>query len=199
MPKKLFVATNNINKIKEISEILQSEKGFKIHSSSDYGICIDVNEDGNSLEENAYKKAVTNYTVLKMPVISDDTGLFVDALNGEPGIYSARYAGKDSSYNDNCVKLLSQMINIPSLKRTARFETVICLYIDEKEFYYFKGICNGIILNEIRGKNGFGYDPLFVPDGYDLTLAELTESEKNKISHRALALNKFREFSDSYF
>jgi XTP/dITP diphosphohydrolase len=196
---KIFIASNNKHKIKEISEILGSVTGLKVYSSDIFGISIDVNEDGYSLEENAYKKADTNYNVLKMPVISDDTGLFVDALNGEPGIYSARYAGKDSSYNDNCVKLLSQMIKIPSLKRTARFETVICLYISEKEFYYFKGICNGIILNKSRGKNGFGYDPLFVPDGFDLTLAELTESKKNEISHRALALNKFRDFSDSYF
>jgi len=197
---KLLIATNNKYKFKEISEILRPVPGIKLHSPYTFGISIDVIEDGTTLEENAYKKADKNYRVLNIPVLSDDTGLFVDALKGEPGVFSARYAGKNSSYTDNCRKLLSELNHITLLeKRTARFESVICLYINEKEFYFFKGICKGLILNELRGKNGFGYDPLFVPEGYDQTFAELSDTIKNKISHRALALKKFRDFSDSYF
>ncbi len=195
---KLFIASNNNHKINEIIEIIKPEEGVRIYSSGDFGICIDVKEDGITLEENAFKKALINYQVLNMPVISDDTGLFVDALNGEPGIFSARYAGIDSTYSENCKKLISEMNNIPEINRTARFECVICLLVNEKEYYFFNGICKGIILNEIRGKNGFGYDPLFVPDGYDQTFAELSNSVKNKISHRALALQKFKNFIDSY-
>ena len=197
---KLLIATNNKHKIKEISEILKPVPGLNLYSPDTFGISIDVIEDGATLEENAYKKADKNYVVLNMPVLSDDTGLFVDALNGEPGVYSARYAGKNSSYSDNCRKLLSELNHITLLEiRTARFESVICLYINEKEFYFFKGICKGLILNESRGKNGFGYDPLFVPEGYDQTFAELSDTIKNKISHRAIALKKFRDFSDSFF
>lgn len=197
---KLLIATNNKHKIKEISEILKPVPGLNLYSPDTFGISIDVIEDGATLEENAYKKADKNYGILNMPVLSDDTGLFVDALNGEPGVYSARYAGKNSSYSDNCRKLLSELNHITLLeKRTARFESVICLYINEKEFYFFKGICKGLILNESRGKNGFGYDPLFVPEGYDQTFAELSDTIKNKISHRAIALKKFRDFSDSFF
>ncbi len=197
---KLLIATNNKHKIKEISEILKPVPGIKLFSPDTFGISIEVIEDGATLEENAYKKADKNYGVLNMPVLSDDTGLFVDALKGEPGVYSARYAGKNSSYSDNCRKLLSELNHITLLeKRTARFESVICLYINEKEFYFFKGICKGIILNDSRGNNGFGYDPLFVPEEYDQTFAELSDTIKNKISHRAIALKKFRDFSDSYF
>ena len=197
---KLLIATNNKYKFKEISEILRPVPGIKLHSPYTFGISIDVIEDGTTLEENAYKKADKNYRVLNIPVLSDDTGLFVDALKGEPGVFSARYAGKNSSYTDNCRKLLSELNHITLLEiRTARFESVICLFINEKEFYFFKGICKGLILNELRGKNGFGYDPLFVPEGYDQTFAELSDTIKNKISHRALALKKFRDFSDSYF
>ena len=177
---------------------MNPDEEFRIYSSRDFGICIDVEENGITLEENAFKKALKNYQVLNMPVISDDTGLFVEAINGEPGVFSARYAGIDSTYSENCNKLLSVMNNIPESKRSAGFESVICLLINETEFYFFKGICKGLILNEIRGKNGFGYDPLFVPDGYDQTFAELSNSVKNKISHRALALQKFKNFIDSY-
>lgn len=196
---KILIASGNKHKFNEISEILKSVPEIKLYSPYTFGISIDVIEDGTTLKENAFIKADKNFGILNMPVLSDDTGLFVDALNGEPGVYSARYAGKNATYSDNCQKLLSELNHIPSLDRTARFESVICLYINKKEFYFFNGICKGLILNEIRGKNGFGYDPLFVPEGYEQTFAELTDTVKNKISHRAVALQKFRDFSESYF
>lgn len=196
---KLFIASNNKHKITEINEILKPAGGLMIYTSYKFGIRIDAEEDGNTLEENSFKKALKNYQVLNIPVISDDTGLYVDELNGEPGIFSARYAGIDSTYSENCSKLLSKMDTIPEFKRKAGFESVICLLVNEKEYYFFKGICKGFILTEIRGKNGFGYDPLFVPEGYDETFAELSNTVKNKISHRALALQKFKLFIDSYF
>lgn len=199
MTEKLFAASGNINKIKEISDILKQIPGLKLYTPFSFGISINVTENGTTLEQNAFQKAVMNYDVINIPVLSDDSGLFVDALNGDPGIYSARYAGINAAYSDNCKKLLYELRNTPLMERTARFESVICLYINEKEHYFFKGICNGIIINECRGENGFGYDPLFVPDGYELTFAELSDSIKNKISHRALALKKLREFNDSYF
>ncbi len=196
---KILIASGNKHKFKEISEILKPVPGIKLYSPFTFGISIDVIEDGTTLEENAFKKAEKNFGILNIPVVSDDTGLFVDALNGKPGVYSARYAGTNSTYSDNCRKLLSDLNQVPLMKRSARFESVICLYTNEKEFYFFKGICKGLILNEIRGKNGFGYDPLFVPEGYELTFAELSDTIKNKISHRAVALQKFRDFSDSFF
>lgn len=138
-------------------------------------------------------------SVLNISTIADDTGLFVEALNGEPGIYSARYAGENASYEDNCVKLLSDLKDVPENKRTAKFESVICFYVCEKEYYFFKGICKGKIIELGRGSNGFGYDPLFVPEDLTKTFAELSDEEKNKISHRARALQKFKTFSAAYF
>ena len=196
---KIIIATNNQHKTVEIRSILKENNKIKILSLKDFGIKADINEDGKTLEENALIKAAYVYKLLGIPALADDTGLFVDALNGEPGVYSARYAGEDATYEDNCKKLTSHLENIPEDKRTAEFVSVICLYINEKDHYFFKGTCKGKIINEGKGTNGFGYDPIFAPEDSEKTFAELNDSEKNKISHRALALKKFKTFSDSYF
>ncbi|MEO8209818.1 MAG: RdgB/HAM1 family non-canonical purine NTP pyrophosphatase [bacterium] len=196
---KILIASNNGHKISEIKSILKNNPFIELFSLKDFGVKVDVIEDGNTLEENALKKAKEINKVFNIPTLSDDTGLFVEALNGEPGVYSARYSGENASYQDNCDKLLSRLENIKIVKRTARFESVICYYLTENEYYFFKGICDGNIIKEERGKNGFGYDPLFIPEKSNKTFAELEDDEKNKISHRGRSLKKFKDFSDSYF
>lgn len=191
---KILVASNNSHKITEIIYALKDIPNVKILSLKDFGIKTEVLENGETLESNAFKKAKEIYDVLKIPALSDDTGLFADALNGEPGIYSARYAGDTASYYDNCIKLLSNLKNIPYENRNACFKTVMCFYLNNCKYHFFNGICKGKIANDFKGKNGFGYDPVFIPEGYKKSFAEMSEKEKNKISHRALALNSFREF-----
>lgn len=188
---KILLATANRNKILEINSILKDIPDLRILSIHDFGIKPLISEDKNTLDENSYKKALDIYNIFRIPAVSDDTGLFVDALNGEPGVHSARYAGKSASYSDNCNKLLLNLREIPPESRTARFETVICFYPDNK---LFRGICKGKIINEPRGKNGFGYDPIFIPEGYEKTFAELSDSEKNKISHRSKALQELKKY-----
>jgi XTP/dITP diphosphohydrolase len=195
--KKILVASNNKDKLSEIRKIFENED-LKILSLKDIGIEIEVIEDQETLEENALKKAREIFSVSKMQTISDDTGLFVKALNGEPGVYSSRYAGENVSYDDNCQKLIKNMEGIPETKREAYFKTVICFYIEKDKYYLFEGICNGKIINTKRGAEGFGYDPLFIPDGYKKTFAEMNEDEKNKISHRGRALERLRSFIKMY-
>lgn len=189
--RKIILASNNAHKLSELKNLLKEVRDLEVTGTGDFGIRIEVEEDGATLEENAFKKAKAVYDVLKIPTVSDDTGLFVDSLNGEPGVLAARYAGENAAYADNCKKLLFNLDNVPEEKRTARFESVICCYKNPDEVLYFKGICNGKILCSARGENGFGYDPLFVPDGSDKTFAEMTDMEKNKISHRAISMHKF--------
>ncbi len=191
---KIILASNNPHKITEINYALKDIPNVKIFSLKDFGIKAEVIENGETLEVNAFKKAKEIYDILKIPTLSDDTGLFADALDGEPGVYSARYAGDNASYYDNCIKLLSNLENIPHEKRTAGFKTVICFYLNKSKHYFFNGICKGIIANDFKGENGFGYDPVFIPEGYTKSFAEMSEEEKNNISHRALALNNFRDF-----
>lgn len=192
--KEILIASSNEHKINEIKEILRNENTIKIFSLKDFSICIETTEDGSTLEENAFKKAKAAFDVLRIPAISDDTGLFVAALNGEPGIYSARYAGENATYESNCRKLLYNMKNIREGKRNARFESVICLYSGKEIQHYFKGICEGTIVEKERGENGFGYDPLFLPEGFTKTFAEMNDKEKNSVSHRCRALQKLKEF-----
>lgn len=189
--KKIILATSNSNKISEIKSILKDVPDLRILSIQDFGVTPQISEDKNTLEENSFKKAVCIYNIFRIPAVSDDTGLFVDALNGEPGVHSARYAGVNASYSDNCRKLFQNLKNIPPENRSARFETVICFYPDNK---LFRGICEGRISNEPKGKNGFGYDPMFIPEGFEKTFAELSDSEKNNISHRSKALQEFRKY-----
>lgn len=186
---KILIATNNKHKVEEIKDILKSDK-FELFTLSDLNINIEVEEDKDTLEGNALKKAEEMFKAVKIPTIADDTGLFVDALNGGPGVFSSRYAGEDATYDDNCVKLLKNMKDITENNRNAYFKTTVCFYESENEYYYFEGVCTGRITTEKYGEKGFGYDPLFVPDGFDKTFAEMTELEKNTISHRARAFKK---------
>lgn len=190
---KILIATNNRHKVNEIREILGSGR-FDLVTLSDLNISAEVEEDKDTLEGNALKKAEEMYRIARVPAIADDTGLFVDVLGGEPGVYSSRYAGENATYDDNCVKLLSSMKEVPEGKRSAYFKTVVCFYESEGIYKFFEGICTGRIDTRKRGEKGFGYDPLFIPDGFDKTYAEMSEEEKNSISHRGKAFKKSGEF-----
>jgi XTP/dITP diphosphohydrolase len=186
---KLIFATNNANKVAEIKSALSA--GLEIITLHEAGINIDIPEPYNTLEENAREKARVISNLTKENCFSEDTGLEVTALNNEPGVRSARYAGDEADNKKNILLLLKNMKNI--VNRAAQFKTVICLLIDGKE-YFFTGICKGKIINEQRGEMGFGYDAVFIPDGDDKTFAEMTMDEKNKYSHRKKALLKLTDF-----
>lgn len=187
--KPLIFATNNANKVTEVKSILQGN--FKIISLAEAGIEIDIPEPFNNLEENASEKARVIYTVSGEDCFAEDTGLEVDALNGEPGVRSARYAGEEKSSANNIDKLLLNLKD--SKNRSAQFKTVICIIINGKR-NIFDGICKGIIIAERRGNSGFGYDPVFIPDGAKKTFAEMNLDEKNLFSHRKKAMNKLINF-----
>ena len=189
---KIFIASKNKGKIKEIKYCL-SEMDFEFFSLLDTPDIPDIAETGNTFEENAWLKAEQVYKLTGIPVIADDSGLEVDYLKGEPGIYSARYAGENATDDDNCNKLLSKLSDVAGENRKANFRCVI-IYYDGVNKHIFEGICNGHIITSKRGENGFGYDPLFIPDGYSLTFAELDAETKNKISHRGKALEKMKEY-----
>jgi XTP/dITP diphosphohydrolase len=190
---KILIATNNKHKVNEIKSILNGDK-FELFTLSDLNIDIEIEEDKDTLEGNALKKAEEIFKIVKIATIADDTGLFVDALDGEPGVFSSRYAGENATYDDNCLKLLKSMKDIQEGKRNAYFKTVVCFYESENKHYFFDGICKGTITTEKSGEKGFGYDPLFIPEGFDRTYAEMSEEEKNSISHRGKAFIKAREF-----
>lgn len=190
---KLLIASNNLHKIKEISEIL-APLNIEILSLKDFPEFPDVEETGTTLEQNARLKAKEIYEKFKIPTLADDTGLFVDALKGEPGVFSARYSGENATYASNCEKLLLNLKDIDGKDRTATFTSVLCLYINETEHYFFKGNVEGRIIKQPKGTNGFGYDPLFIPKGFAKTYAEMDDVKKNELSHRALALKKFKKF-----
>lgn len=190
---KLLIASNNLHKIKEISEILAPLK-IEILSLKDFPEFPDVDETGITLEENSLLKAKEIYEKFEISTLADDTGLFVDALNGEPGVYSARYSGENATYASNCEKLLLNLKDVDGKNRTATFTSVLCLYINETENYSFKGNVEGRIIKQAKGINGFGYDPLFIPKGFAKTYAEMDDEKKNELSHRALALKKFKKF-----
>lgn len=187
----IIAATGNKNKIREFKQILEPH-GFNILSLSEAGYeDIDVVEDGKSFVENSHKKAAKIMKVTAMPALADDSGLEVYALNGEPGIYSARYAGESCDDNANNMKLKKKLKDIGSLKREqrkARFCCALSLVFPNGEEISAEGYIEGCLLLEERGEGGFGYDPLFVPDGYEETFAEMQQEQKNKISHRAKAL-----------
>ncbi len=182
MNKKIIIASNNKGKIKEFSEIL-SPLGFEIIPQSEAVGDFEAEENGKTFEENAVIKAKAIFDIKGVPVIADDSGLCVDALDGRPGIYSARYANK----GEECEKLLSEMKGVPDDKRGAYFECAIA-FIDSNGVCNVSGKCFGTIAHEPKGTNGFGYDPVFMYEGR--TLAEMSSEEKNKISHRAKALEK---------
>ncbi|MGN0622292.1 MAG: XTP/dITP diphosphatase [Porcipelethomonas sp.] len=189
--KKIVLASNNKGKIREISEIL-SPLGFDVVSQRDAGADIDVPETGSTFEENAVIKARAVYEICRTAVIADDSGLTVDALNGAPGVYSHRFAGENATDDDRNAKLLSELDGVPDEKRGAAFVCALC-YIDENgEEHMFRGECRGKIGRELRGENGFGYDPLFMYG--ESSFAEIPAEEKNRISHRAEALKMLLGF-----
>jgi len=188
---KLYLATGNAGKIKEMKELL-ADLDVEIVTADAYDSVPEVIEDGDTLEENAIKKAreLADYTGLM--TVADDTGLLVDALSGKPGVYSARYAGKDATYEDNNRKLLQELKDVSLNERTAHFKTVAALVNPDGKVKTVEGICEGRIGNELKGEEGFGYDPLFIPEGYEETFAQLNPKIKNEISHRAKALKKLK-------
>lgn len=185
---EIVIASGNKDKISEIMKIFQ-DTGVKFKTLAEYPDCPEVIEDGNNLFENAFKKAkeISNYTGLA--AISDDTGLEVDALDGRPGVFSARYAGENASYADNVNKLLEELKGVEDKNRTARFRTV-SVYYKDGEYFDAEGTVEGKIINERRGNKGFGYDPVFFYEEKGRTFAEMNQGEKNKISHRGRAIKK---------
>ena len=186
---KIIAATKNKNKLREFGEIL---KGFEIISQEEAGVDIDVEETGTTFEENSYLKAKAIYDITGITTIADDSGLCVDALGGEPGVYSARYGGEGYDDKGRVQLLLKNMKDVPNEERTARFVCVITLVGDEGVLTA-RGECEGRIDYEPKGENGFGYDPVFYVDRFEKTLAEVTPEEKNSISHRGKALKIFAE------
>ena len=187
---KIILASNNKNKITELKQIL-SPLGYEVISQSEAGVNVEVEENGTTFEENSMIKAKAVYEISKMAVIADDSGLEVDYLDKAPGVYSHRYAGENASDKDRCKKILSELQGVPDEKRTARFVCVIS-YIDSSgNTSVLRGECEGHIGREMKGDNGFGYDPIFMIG--DRSFAEISSEEKNKISHRADALKKLTE------
>lgn len=189
MITKIIFASNNQNKVAEIRKVLQGL--FEVVSLKEGGIDIDIPEPYDTLEANASTKSATIFKLTGNNCFSEDTGLFADALNGAPGVKSARYAGEPSSNEANIQKLLINLQNAEN--RKAHFRTVISLILNGKE-YQFDGICEGSILNAKRGEQGFGYDAVFLPDGSNKSFGEMTMEEKGKFSHRKKAMGKLIEF-----
>ncbi len=189
---KLIFATNNNHKLHEINEIIPSS--ISILSLNDCNIIEDIPETGDTLNDNALQKARFIYSKTQTNCFADDTGLEIEALNMEPGVYSARYAGPERDSVKNMLKVLFSLQN--NNNRKAQFRTVIALIVDNNE-YLFEGIVKGEIAFEPKGFNGFGYDPIFIPYGYSKSFSELDSSIKNKISHRALAVKKLIDHLNS--
>lgn len=186
----LLFATANVDKLKQVQLLLDD---IKLKSPKDFNLeDIEVIEDGTTLKANAYKKAKTFYELTNVPTISDDTGLFVDALDNRPGVFSHRYAGDEASYKDNRVKLLSELEGINN--RDAYFKTLVCFIDKNGKDHYFEGILEGQITKEEFGDYEFGYDQIFLANGFNKTLGQMTNDQINKISHRSKAINKFVEY-----
>ena len=188
---KLIIATHNSDKEKELKSVLD-DFPVEVMSLDQFPEIGEIEETGSTLYENAKLKAVTVNKITNMPCLGDDTGLEVDALSGAPGVYSSRYAGENVSYKNNVTKLLRELRSTPSDKRTARFRTII-FYTDGDRELYTQGEIQGVITENPRGTNGFGYDPVFYIPEVKKTMAELTSAEKNKLSHRGQAMRKFRK------
>lgn len=188
----IIFATNNEHKIKEIQSLVGSD--FTIITLQEAGIDIDIPEPHETLQENAYEKAITIENITKQNCFSEDTGLEIEALNGEPGVKSARYAGGDRNFQANIDKVLEKLNG--STNRKAQFRTVICL-LWNKEVFYFEGICKGHIAENMQGAEGFGYDPIFIPEGASKSFAEMTMEEKNIFSHRQKAVTQLFTFLHS--
>lgn len=190
---KIVVASRNKKKVEELRRILEGPN-LTLLSINDFPELEEVVEDGETFEENALKKARYVCRKTGIPALADDSGLEVESLGGKPGVRSARYAGENATDEDNVRKLLEEMKEIPMENRKARFVCLIALVFPNGEERVFFGCVNGTIAKEPRGKFGFGYDPVFIPNGYERTFAEMTPEEKDKLSHRREALDKLKKF-----
>tara|TARA_B100000941_G_scaffold3090_2_gene2012 strand:- start:187 stop:780 length:594 start_codon:yes stop_codon:yes gene_type:complete len=188
---KLVLATHNDGKILEMQYALKNIS-VDVITLNDFPYIDEIPETGQTLLENAFIKAETVFNETGLPSLADDTGLEIDALGGEPGVYSARYAGENASYLDNCAKVLSKLDGVRPENRTARFRTIMAFVGKDKKFHC-EGNVNGLIIDEMIGHNGFGYDPIFYYPKLEKTFAELKKDEKNSISHRGKALRNFCE------
>ena len=194
--KRLVLATRNRGKIVEISALLSGLVG-RISSAADFANFPETVEDGATFEENALKKAREASRFTALPALADDSGLVVDALNGRPGVFSARYAGEGAGDAANNALLVEECMSIPDERRQAAFVCVLAFVTPEGVEKLFSGRVAGRIISEPRGDGGFGYDPFFLVDGFDRSMAELSLAEKNSISHRAEAFRKFREYLET--
>ncbi len=185
----LIFATNNQHKVDEIKHIIGNQ--YHIITLQEAGINIDIPEPFDTIEENAIEKSRVIHELTQQNCFSEDTGLEVEALNGEPGVKSARYAGENKNFSANIDKLLKNMQN--QTLRTAHFKTVICLLLNDEQ-HLFEGVCKGMITEHPSGEGGFGYDTVFIPEGSDKTFAQMTMDEKNKFSHRRKATDQFIQF-----
>lgn len=190
LPNRIVLATRNRHKVSEL-QALVAPLGIEVLSAIDYPDLPDVIEDGTTFEENAVKKAREIAAKTGEHTLADDSGLCVDALDGAPGVYSARYAGENGNDAANNEKLLEALADVPDDQRTAHFVSVIAYATPNGAIHTFRGTCEGVILRTYRGTNGFGYDPLFYLPEHGMTMAELDPSEKNRISHRARAYHQF--------
>lgn len=184
---EILIATKNAGKVREFEDLLE-QLGYRVKSLLDIKDAVDVVEDGTTFQENAIKKAETIANLLDIPTIADDSGLIVDALNGRPGVYSARYAGEGKNDLANLEKVLEELQDIPKNQRTARFHCSLALAIPGQETIVVDGTCEGIITEHPVGEHGFGYDPIMFIPSQGKTMAELKKQEKNQISHRSVAL-----------
>lgn len=191
--QKVILASRNAGKIREISKIL-SKYDMEVISRDDAGIPkFEVEETGITFEENSYIKAKAICDIANVPTIADDSGIVVEALNGEPGVYSARFAGEGCTPLDNNIKLMEMLKDVPDEERGASFVSVITMLYPDGRKLVARGEVHGHLIREMKGEHGFGYDPLFIPDGEELTFGEMDGEAKNKISHRAKSLEKLEE------
>lgn len=197
MDRKLVLATQNKDKARELQS-LTADLGLQVLTLEDFPSIGEIVEDGATLEENALKKAGAVFEATGLPSLADDSGLEVHYLRGDPGVYSSRYAGPGATYQSNCRKLLAEMLGVAPRRRGARFRSVLALVADGT-VKTVEGICRGVITEQPRGKNGFGYDPVFEPVGSSLTFAEMDPTEKNRISHRGKALELIRPVLLEFF
>lgn len=189
--KKLVIATQNLDKFREVKKALEGIP-WEIAAAFDFPDAPEVVEDGSTLEENSLKKAKILSAFTGQTAMADDTGLFIDALDGQPGIYAARFAGEGCSYADNVRKVLEMMKGVEAARRTAVFRTVITIVHPDRDLQQTVGEVRGSIMEGAQGVRGFGYDPIFRPDGFTKVFAEMSLEEKNRISHRGLAVQKAR-------
>ena len=195
---EIVIASSNQHKVSEITQKIHSNFDT-IYSLSDFPEIGEIKEDGNSILENSFIKSRVTFDYTNIPSLADDTALEVDYLNGDPGLYTARYAGESATYDDNINKLLKAMDGVLTKMRTARFRTIIT-YVDGGENdFLVEGCVEGYILNDKQGKSGFGYDPIFFVPEIDMSLAEMSSDIKNKISHRGIAIDKFKNKINQIF